>query len=109
MFLYNNLATTQVFNDVGLEIPSHEYFEIAKQDDLENIYYTGSEVQIAVSLGYLSFTSADTNYPPSTGDIISSPPPDGSGGSATQVGEIDGGIPSTIYTIEQNVDCGGVV
>jgi hypothetical protein len=71
LYIYNTTLATLAFEDVGLEIPSHNYFEVSKPDDLEKLYYSGSELFTAIESGDCTFVSNGDNYPPIEEDIIS--------------------------------------
>jgi hypothetical protein len=72
IYAYNNTELTLVFPDIGLEIPSHDFFQISNEDVLEEIYYDGTTLFTSHQNSEILFT-IDTTTPPNINTIIPDP------------------------------------
>jgi hypothetical protein len=115
--MFNIYGSLLIFNDVGMELPADETFEINDDEHFDDVIKT--EIKDAYFLGRVTFSNVITNIPPLVQDQIN--PFDEStpiGNRFFDCGDFDDnyvlgqsiecGNPFAIYTASQFIDCGQI-
>lgn len=71
IYIYNTTTATLYFSDIGLELPSHDYFEI-DESNINGILKTGNQLDIAIGNGNVVITKISSAGPPAPSDIFAS-------------------------------------
>lgn len=101
VFLYNSSNSLKVYVDIGLEIPSGEYFEVENKENWDIIYIGNLKNDIENNIILIS--SIDSLLPPESNQIIPV-----SNLITNVFGNIDGGTPDSNYGgIVNLIDGGG--
>jgi hypothetical protein len=97
VYLFNNTAATLIFNDIGLELPLTEFFEVIDSEHWEDEIYK-AEMKLAIQLNKVLLYRTAANMPPLAEDQVSLEDPN------QRI--FDGGFASSSYLIEYQMNFG---
>lgn len=97
IYLYNTTSETLVFNDIGLELPTTEFFKVEDEDYFYSQIYK-NEMKLALEQERVVAYRTDVNFPPLSSDKVSL--------KDIGINILDCGNSDSIYFVENVIDCG---